>query len=326
MAKRALITGITGQDGSYLAEQLLARGLEVHGIIRPESLAEAPQRLRNIHHLSGRITVHAGSVDHQATVENIIREVRPQECYHLAGASFVHYTLDDEASVLSSNFHSTEYLLMGLKAHAPSCRFYLAASSEIFGHAQTSPQNEQSSFNPRSIYGISKLAAYHLARNYRENHGIFACTGILYNHESPRRSLEFVTRKITSTVAKIHLGLADRLELGNLDAQRDWGYAPEYVDAMQRMLAQDSPDDYVIATGKLHSVREFVALAFDAVGLHPEPYLHTNPEFYRPHEAVPLTGDASKAARALGWKPQKTLPDMVSEMVEADVALLRQAA
>lgn len=246
-----LITGINGQDGSYLADQLLAKGAAVHGILRPEALKGVDGRDANIRHLHGKVMFHPCDIADAAAVDAVMAKVKPDQCYHLAAESFVHYSLDDEESIMHSNCTATHYLLESLMKHAPQCRFYFAASSELFGNAPSSPQNETTPFNPRAMYGISKLAAYHVVRNYREKHGIFACAGILYNHESPRRGLEFVTRKITSTVAKIHLGLADSLELGNLDAVRDWGYAPEYVDAMQRMLAHPTPDDYVVATGQL---------------------------------------------------------------------------
>lgn len=321
--RKALITGINGQDGSYLAEMLLDKGYEVHGIVRREALEDSGHRLANIHHLIDKVTLHPVSVANQLAVHKVVSDVVPDECYHLAAASFVSYGFEDEAAVLTYNFNATHYLLSSLKEAAPHCRLYFAASSELFGDAQTSPQHESTPFNPRSMYGISKLAAYHLVRNFRKQNGIFACAGILYNHESPRRGFEFVTRKITSTVAKIHLGLADHIELGNLEAKRDWGYAPEYVQAMQLMLAQKIPDDYVIATGKLHSVKEFLEIAFGVVHLDYTHYVQTNPSYYRQEETVPLCGDASKATRVLGWRPTKPFSDIVEEMVRHDIALLK---
>jgi GDPmannose 4,6-dehydratase len=325
-ARIALITGITGQDGSYLAELLLVKGYQVHVIVRREAIEDRTHRLLNVTHLMDRIQVHVGSVDNHLSVYKIISAVRPDECYHLAASSFVSYSFDDEASVLSSNFNSTHYLLASLKEQAPNCRFYFAGSSEMFGNADLYPQNEKTRFNPRSIYGISKLAAYHLVRNYRQHYAMFACAGILYNHESPRRGFEFVTRKITSTVAKIHLGMTDRLELGNIDARRDWGFAPEYVEAMHRMLQHEKPDDYVIATGRLSSVRDFLDAAFSTVGLNYKDYVRINPEYFRPDEQVPLCGDASKALNILGWKPMTGVSQIAQAMVQHDIGLLKGKA
>ncbi|MSP96939.1 MAG: GDP-mannose 4,6-dehydratase [Betaproteobacteria bacterium] len=321
--RSALITGINGQDGSYLAELLLSRGYAVHGIVRRDAIEDPAHRLVNIRHLLDRIQLHVGSVDNHLSVYRIVGQVLPDECYHLAAASFVSYSFDEEASVLASNFNSTHYLLSSIKELAPQCHFYFAGSSEMFGNADVAPQNESTRFNPRSIYGISKLAGYHLVCNYRRQHGLFACTGILYNHESPRRGFEFVTRKISSTVAKIQLGLADHLALGNVDARRDWGYAPEYVAAMPAMLAQPAPDDYVIATGTLHGVRDFLEAAFSVIGRDYRDYVRSAPEYFRPDETVPLHGDSSKAARLLAWKPVRTLPEIAAEMVRADIALLQ---
>lgn len=324
--KVALITGIGGQDGTYLAELLLARGYQVHALIRRESMEDWDGKLRNARHLADRVIFHVGSVDSHLTIYKLIADVRPSECYHLAASSFVSYSFEDESSVLANNFNSTHYLLSSIKELAPHCRFYFAGSSEMFGNAISSPQTETTAFSPRSVYGISKLAAYHLVRTYRQNHGLFACAGILFNHESPRRGHQFVTRKITSTVAKISLGMADHIELGNLEAKRDWGYAPDYVDAMHRMLSHASPDDYVISTGKLHSVRYFLGKAFDVVGLDYNKYVRVNDRFFRPDETVPLVGDASKAKRILGWTSTKTLDDIITEMVQHDIAILRREA
>lgn len=318
----ALITGINGQDGSYLAELLLSKGYEVHGIVRREAIEDPSHRLINLRETIGRVTLHAGAIDNHLSLYKIINRVRPDECYHLAAASFVSYSLDDELSVLSSNFNSTHFLLASIRELVPECRFYFAGSSEMFGDAEVSPQNEIARFNPRSIYGISKVAGHHLVANYRRHHKLFACTGILYNHESPRRGYEFVTRKITSSVAKIYLKQADTIELGNLEARRDWGYAPEYVEAMWKMLTADVPDDYVIATGELHSVREFLEMAFAVVGLDYRDYLHVSSNYFRPDEQVPLVGDCGKAAARFGWRPRRKLADIVSEMVQADIQQL----
>ena len=320
--KKALITGINGQDGSYLAELLLSKGYEVHGIVRREAIEDPAHRLKNIIQIIDKLKLHVGSVDNHLSIYKIVNYVRPVECYHLAASSFVDYTFDDEMSVLANNFNSTHYLLASIKELMPGCRFYFAGSSEMFGDADTSPQNENNKFNPRSIYGISKVSGYYLVTNYRKHHNMFACTGILYNHESPRRGYEFVTRKITSTVAKIRVGLADKLELGNIEAKRDWGYSPDYVEAMWRILNHDRPDDYVVATGQLHTVKDFLMIAFSVVGLKYENYLTINPAYFRPDEIVPLVGDSSKALSALSWRPGKKFEDMVEEMVIADINLL----
>ena len=252
----ALITGINGQDGSYLAELLLSKGYEVHGTIRRSSL-ESREKLTNILPIENKIILHPVMLDNHLSVYKLIQAVRPDECYHLAASSFVSYSFEDETSIIETNFNSTHYLLSCLRELTPDCRFYFAGSSEMIGNAVSAPQDETTPFQPRSIYGISKLASYHVVKNYRDHHGMFACTGITYNHESVRRGRAFVTRKVTTEVAKIALGKETYLELGNIDACRDWGYAPEYVEAMWLMLQNPAgPNDYVIATGQLHSVRE----------------------------------------------------------------------
>ena len=317
--KKALITGIAGQDGSYLAELLLSKGYQVHGVVRREALEDPQHRLINLRQIIDQVSLHAGAIDNHLSIYKIISQVKPDECYHLASSSFVSYNFEDESSLVANNFTATHALLAGIKELVPDCRVYYAGSSEMFGDARVSPQSEATPFNPRSVYGISKLAAFHLARNYRDHHRLFVAAGILYNHESPRRGYQFVTRKVSSTVAKIHLGLADRLELGNIDALRDWGYAPDYVVAMHSMLQQPKPEDFVIATGALHSVRDFLNCAFDVVGLDFNAYTHINPSHFRPGEAVPLCGDASKARKELGWKPTRTFEEIVKEMVVADI-------
>ena len=323
--KRALITGINGQDGSYLAELLLSKGYEVHGILRREAMEDPQHRLVNIEHILHEINLHIGAIDNHLSIYRIIAIVKPDECYHLASSSFVSYNFEDESSLVANNFTATHALLAGIKELVPECRVYFAGSSEMFGDVKVSPQNELTPFNPRSVYGISKLAAFHLARNYRDHHKLFVAAGILYNHESPRRGHQFVTRKISTTVAKIHLGLADRLELGNIDAQRDWGYAPDYVVAMHAMLQQEAPEDFVIATGKLHSVKEFLREAFSVVDLNYESYVHINPEHFRPGERVPLCGDASKARKNINWRPTVTFEQIVEGMVLADIDNLRKS-
>jgi len=324
--KRALITGISGQDGSYLAELLLSKGYEVHGIVRKSTL-EVKERLRNLSPVLDRLQLHASSIENHLSLYKLISEIEPDECYHLAASSFVSYDFDDEASIININFNSTHFLLSCLKELSPQCRFYFAGSSEMFGHADSSPQNETTRFNPRSIYGISKLSSYHVVKNYREYHKMFACTGISYNHESPRRGLEYVTRKISSTAAKIFLGLADHLELGNLNAQRDWGYAPSYVEAMWRMLNQsERPQDFVLATGQTHTIEELLKIAFENLDLDYKKYVRTDSKFFRPSEDTRLVGDASKARKLLDWQCDKSFETMIREMVDADLKRLKNQA
>jgi GDPmannose 4,6-dehydratase len=324
--KRALITGINGQDGSYLAELLLARGYEVHGTVRRDAMEDPGHRLLNIAHIQKDLQLHVGSLDHHLGIYKIVAAVRPDECYHLASSSFVSYSFEDESSIVANNFNATHALLSSLKELVPECRVYFAGSSEMFGDARTSPQNESTPFYPRSVYGISKLAAFHLARNYREHHRMFVAAGILYNHESPRRGHQFVTRKISSTVAQIKLGRTQELALGNLDACRDWGYAPDYVRAMHAMLQKDVPGDYVVATGETHTVRDFVRAAFAVVGLDYERHVRVNPEYFRPSESVPLCGDARHARHELAWAPTRTFDQIVEEMVRSDLALAERSA
>jgi len=320
--KRALITGITGQDGSYLAELLLSKGYEVHGLVRRVVLEAPEQRLSRMLPFLDQIKLHSASLESYAGIHHSIAAIQPDECYHLAAQSFVSYAFDDEFSTLNVNINGTHYLLAALKSLAPKCRFYFAGSSEMFGNAEEAPQNESTRFRPRSIYGISKVAGFELARNYREGSGIHASSGIMFNHESPRRGYEFVTRKISYGVARIVTGKAQNLRLGNLDAKRDWGHAREYVEAMWQMLQQEQPDDYVIATGKTHSVREFAELAFRCVGLDYEKYLVIDSNFFRPAEARQLVGDATKAHLQLGWHPRTQFEDLVREMIETDCRLL----
>ncbi len=321
MPKKAMITGIAGQDGSYLAELLLSKGYEVHGIVRRVAIEDTEHKLRNIVHLLERIVLHAGSLDNVLSLIKVIRDVQPDECYHLASSSFVSYSFDDEISILNNNVNSTHYLLAAIKEFAPGCRFYFAGSSEMFGNVDQSPQNEATPFNPRSIYGISKVAGFHLAKNYRTQYGLFTSMGILYNHESPRRGYEFVTRKIVSAAVKIKLGLQDHLLLGNLDAWRDWGYAPDYVQAMWLMLQAEDPGEYVIASGETHSVREFVETAFSITGLDYQQYVRTDPQLFRPSEKVRLCGEPARARTSLDWKPTLAFKDIVRTMVESEMEL-----
>ena len=324
--KKALITGITGQDGSYLAELLLARGYEVHGIVRRVNLEDPALRMWRIFHLKDKITIHSASMESYASIFNIVAEIKPDECYHLAAQSYVSYSFEDEFSTINTNLNGTHYVLSALKRQAPDCRVYFATSSEMFGNARETPQNEETVFRPRSPYGISKLAGFELTRNYREVYGMYAVSGILFNHESPRRGREFVTRKISTAAAKIKLGLADKIILGNVDAKRDWGHSKDYVMAMWLMLQQDVPDDYVIASGEAHSVRDFLEIAFEYVGLNYEDFLEINDDFYRPSEEFVLCGDAGKARRQLGWQPKVSFEQLVREMVDHDLKAVSATA
>jgi GDPmannose 4,6-dehydratase len=318
-AKRALITGISGQDGSYLAELLLDKGYEVHGTVLRSDL-EAPEiRLSNLSGVLARVHLHAADLESYPAIVRTIEAARPDECYHLAARSFVAFSFEDEFATMNTNINGTHHVLAALRTITPECRFFFAGSSEMFGKVAHSPQSEATHFHPRSAYGISKETAFELMRNYREAYGFYGACGILYNHESPRRGYEFVTRKITSTVARIRKGLSDELKLGRTDSRRDWGYAPEYVEAMWLMLQQPDPDDYVIATGKTHTVQEFAELAFSIAGLKASDYLRTDEALIRPSDELPLTGDAAKARRVLGWAPRATFEDIVREMVAADL-------
>ena len=318
MSRKALITGITGQDGSYLAELLLTKGYEVHGIVRRVALEDHENRLRRLVAIQDSVVLHAGSLESFPSLHQIVRRVQPDECYHLAAQSFVSYSFDDEFSTLNSNINGTHFMLSAVKDAAPQCRFYFAGSSEMFGKVTEIPQVETTRFHPRSAYGISKVAGFDLTRNYREAYGLFTCNGILFNHESARRGHEFVTRKISSGAASVAAGKSSQLRLGNLDARRDWGHAPDYVEAMWRMLQQDDPDDYVVATGKTHSVREFCDAAFRCVGRDYRDHVVTDPQLYRPAEVDLLIGDSSKAKAKLGWSSSTSFEALVRIMVEAD--------
>lgn len=317
--RKALITGITGQDGSYLAEFLLDKGYEVHGIVRRVALEDVEHRLWRIKHILDKITLHSASLENYASIFKVVEKVVPDECYHLAAQSFVSYSFEDEFSTINTNLNGTHYVLSAIKEKAPNCKFYFAASSEMFGVAEESPQNELTPFHPRSPYGISKVAGYHLTKNYREAYGLFAVNGILFNHESPRRGFEFVTRKISNAIARIKLGLEKELRLGNLDAKRDWGFAGDYTKAMWVMLQQGHPDDYVVAMGQTHSVREFLELAFSHVGLDYKDHVVVDERFYRPAEIHELRGDYSKAAAKIGWKPKVSFSELVKMMVDFDL-------
>jgi GDPmannose 4,6-dehydratase len=317
--RRALITGITGQDGSYLTEHLLSEGYEVHGLVRRVALEDPERRTGRISHLLDRIHLHAASLESYPSIFSVVGRVEFDECYHLAAQSFVAESFADGFSTMNTNINGTHYVLAALRELRPACRFYFAGSSEMFGKVRETPQTETTPFHPRSPYGISKVAGFDLTRNYREAYGMFCASGILFNHEGPRRGFEFVTRKISSTVARIKYGLAAELRLGNLDARRDWGHAKDYVRAMHLILQQGEPGDFVVATGESHSVREFCELAFAEVGLDYREYVKTDPRFQRPAEVDLLVGDSSRARRVLGWRPTYTFRDVVSEMVRSDL-------
>jgi GDPmannose 4,6-dehydratase len=329
MSRKALITGITGQDGSYLAELLLSKGYEVHGLVRRVALEDPAHRLTRIEQIQDRLHLHAGSLESFPSVHNVMRSVAPDECYHLAAQSFVSYSFDDEFSTLQTNINGTHHVLAAVKDIVPNCRVYFAGSSEMFGKVAEVPQTEKTRFHPRSAYGISKVAGFDLTRNYREAYGMHASNGILFNHESPRRGFEFVTRKITSGVARILAGEIKELKLGNLEAKRDWGHARNYVEAMWLMLQQNEPDDYVVASAETHSVREFAQLAFQYAGLDYQDYVVSDPQLYRPAEVDLLVGNPAKAHARLGWSSTVPLERLVWEMVESDcraagIALRRQ--
>jgi len=320
MSRRALITGITGQDGSYLAELLLDKGYEVHGMVRRLS-SENHHRLEPIR---DRIEIHTGDLLDQRSLVDVMRACEPDEIYNLAAMSFVGASWNQPTLTAEFTGVGVTRMLEAMREACPEARFYQASSSEMFGKVRETPQNELTPFYPRSPYGVAKVYAHFITVNYRESYGLFACSGILFNHESPRRSLEFVTRKITHGAAAIKLGLAEELTLGNTDARRDWGYAPDFVDAMWRMLQQDDPDDYVVGTGVDHSVQDLVDIAFAHVGLDPAEFLRQDPRFMRPAEVDLLIADPSKAREKLGWTPSVDFERLVKLMVDADLALLEE--
>ncbi|MFL5244911.1 MAG: GDP-mannose 4,6-dehydratase [Gemmataceae bacterium] len=319
--KRAIITGVTGQDGSYLADLLLEKNYEVHGIVRRSST----ENFDRIAHLEGKIQLHQADLLDQLSIIQVFREVQPDEVYNLAAMSFVPTSW--KQPVLTSEFTAigVTRVLESIRLLNPKhIRFYQASSSEMFGKVQETPQRETTPFYPRSPYGVAKVYGHWITVNYRESYDIYACSGILFNHESPRRGREFVTRKVTDAAARIKLGLQKELRLGNLEAKRDWGHARDYVQAMWHMLQQNSPDDYVIATGETHSVRELVTTAFDHVGLEWQKYVVQDPSLIRPAEVDLLVGDSSKAKRVLGWKPLTHFKQLIQEMVDADLQRVKK--
>lgn len=325
MKKSALITGITGQDGSYLAEHLLDLGYEVHGLVRRVALEQPAQRLSRLTGILDRIHIQAANLDSYPSIFHVLTKNHFDECYHLAAQSFVAESFADGFSTMATNINGTHYVLAALRELQPHCKFYFAGSSEMFGKVRETPQRESTPFHPRSPYGISKVAGFHLTMNYREAYGMYCCNGILFNHESPRRGLEFVTHKVTYGAAQIKCGLASELQLGNLDAKRDWGHARDYVRAMHLMLQQSSPDDYVVATGETHSVRELCEVAFSEVGLDYRKYVRTDDALYRPAEVDLLVGDAAKVRSRLQWAPKVNFVELVKEMIHSDLMALSSA-
>ena len=319
MAKKALITGITGQDGSYLAELLLEKGYEIYGIVRRVSSMNRDR----IEHLRSNLELIYGDLGDASGLARIIRTVRPDEVYNLGAQSHVRVSFDIPEYTMDVGILGTVRLLEALRESDIPAKFYQASSSEMFGKVVETPQTETTPFHPRSPYAVGKVASHHIAVNYRESYNMFICCGILFNHESPRRGENFVTRKITRGVAEIKHGLRKKLYLGNIDAKRDWGFAGDYVDAMWRMLQQDAPDDYVVATGETHTVREFLEVAFGHVGLDWKEYVEIDPKFFRPAEVDLLLGDPAKARRVLGWEPKITFRDLAVMMVDADMAQTR---
>ena len=321
--KTVLITGITGQDGSYLAEFLIKKNYEVHGIVRRVALEDEGHRLWRIKNILKKINIHSASLESYASLAKIIQRIKPDEVYHLAAQSYVSYSFEDEFSTLNTNINGTHYILSAIKDFSPRSKFYFAASSEMFGKVRKTPQNESTPFYPRSPYGISKVAGFELTRNYREAYKLYACSGILFNHESPRRGFEFVTRKISYAVARIKLGLQKELYLGNIKSKRDWGDSRDYVKAMWLMLQKKSPDDYVIGTGKTFSVKDFIKIAFSHVNLDYKKYVRINKKLYRPAEVDLLVADYTKAKKKLNWKPKTKFKELVINMVEEDLRSLK---
>ena len=318
MNKRSLITGITGQDGSYLADLLLEKGYEVYGMVRRSSV----ERFERVEHIKDRLHLIQGDLTDQSSLDEAIKEVQPDEIYNLAAQSFVPTSWNQPTLTAEVTAVGATRLLEAIRKHKPDTKYYQASSSEMFGKVREVPQNEDTPFYPRSPYGVAKVYAHYITVNYRESYNLFAASGILFNHESPRRGLEFVTRKVTDAVARIKLGMAKELRMGNLDAKRDWGYAGDYVKAMWLMLQQASPEDYVIATGKTHSVKDLLEVAFDCAGLNWEGYVVVDPKFMRPAEVDLLIGDPSKAKRNIGWEPEVSFEELIRMMVEADLKRL----
>jgi len=342
--KKAFITGITGQDGSYLSELLLKKGYEVHGMVRRTALEDPDAKFSRLNHIKGKLKLHSGTLESYERILELFDQIKPDECYHLAAQSFVGTSFEDRFTTFKTNIDGTQHVLSALLNRTPQCKFYFAGTSEMFGNSKITPQNENTPFHPRSPYGISKVAGFYLTQNYREAYGIFACSGILFNHESPRRGYEFVTRKISREVARIKGGEENVLVLGNLKVKRDWGYAGDYVKAMYKMMQQRKPDDFVIATGENHSIKDLCKIAFGIVDLKykivdlsnlsikradqrvrtlrkekSRVFIVQHPRFYRPAEVYNLLGDASKARKKLNWKPKVEFAELVEMMIKNDL-------
>jgi len=317
---RALITGITGQDGSYLAEFLLDKGYEVYGIVRRSSL----EKFDRIEAITEKIRFVEGDLTDQSSLDQALQQLKPDELYNLAAQSFVPVSWNQPVLTADVTGLGALRVMEAIRKHSPQTKFLQASSSEMFGKVREKPQTEKTPFHPRSPYGVAKTFGHHITVNYRESYGLFACSSICFNHESPRRGIEFVTRKVSQTVAKIKLGVADKLKMGNIDAQRDWGFAGDYIRAMWLMLQQPQAEDYVIATGKTHSVQELLEVAFSHAGLDWKKYVEIDPKLVRPAEVDYLCGDASKAKKVLGWEPQVTFKQLIEMMVDADLLQLKQ--
>ena len=325
MRKVALITGITGQDGSYLAELLLKKKYKIHGIIRRVALEDETHRLWRLQRILKQVNLHPASLESYASIVKIVQKVKPTEIYHLGAQSYVDYSFKDEFSTLNTNINGTHYILSAIKDFSPKTKFYFAGSSEMFEKVRSVPQNEKTPFHPRSAYGISKVTGHDLTRNYREAYNLHCSTGILFNHESPRRGFEFVTRKISHGAARIKYGFQRELVLGNMESKRDWGHAQDYVEAMWLMLQQRKPDDFVISTNEQHSVKEFAKIAFSIVGLDYKKFIKIDKNLYRPAEVQTLLGDFSKARRILKWKPKVSFKNLVKDMVLSDLKFVKKS-
>ena len=315
MGKVAVITGISGQDGSYLAELLLQKKYKVYGICNPKKNID----FRNLIEIKKKLFLKKIDINNYSKVKNLIRKIKPTEFYHLAAQSFINYKFEDEFFKLNPNINGTHYILSAIKEFSPKTKFYFAASSELFGNAIKSPQNEDTKFNPRSAYGVSKVAGFYLTKNYRDAYNIHACSGILYNHESPRRNINFVSRKITKNLSLILKGKIKKITLGNINSKRDWGHAKDYVYAMWKMLQLKKPSDFVIGSGKIHSVRDFIRIAFNYVKLDYKHYIKIDKTLFRPNDKTTLKANSSKAERYLRWKPQVSFKSLVHEMVDSDL-------